>query len=123
MSTSEIPPVSAAPTGEDRTVAILSYLTIIGFIIAIVMHSSKKTALGAYHLRQCLGLLVTAIGWSIVGVVLMFIPFVGWLAVMAGWLGFLVLWLMGLIAAVNGLQKPMPVLGENYQKWFGGAFG
>ena len=37
-------------------------------------------------------------------------------------LGFFVLWLMGLLAAINGQQKPAPVLGENYQRWFAGAF-
>ena len=34
----------------------------------------------------------------------------------------LVLWVMGLIAAINGERKPMPVVGEMYQKWFGNAF-
>jgi hypothetical protein len=29
---------------------------------------------------------------------------------------------MGFIAAVNGQMKPMPVVGELYQKWFGTAF-
>lgn len=80
MSTETPPPVSVP--AEDRTVAILTYLTIIGFIIAIVIHSSKKTALGSFHLRQGLGL----------------------------------------IAAATGQQKPAPVLGAQYQKWFSGAF-
>lgn len=53
---------------------------------------------------------------------LAFIPILGWVAIMTIWLGLLVLWVMGLIAALNGQQKPVPVLGENYQKWFGGAF-
>ena len=120
----ETPPpvVSPAPAAEDRTVAILAYITIIGFIIAIVIHSTKKTALGSFHLRQCLGLLVSALALGVGGVVLMFIPILGWLAVMAAWVILLVMWLMGLIAAVNGQQKPMPILGEQYQKWFAGAF-
>lgn len=117
----DTPPAPSAST-EDRTVAILTYITLIGFIIAIVMHSSKKTALGAFHLRQGLGLLVSGLALGVGGFVLMFIPIIGWLAVMAAWLGFLVLWVMGLIAAVNGQQKPMPVVGEHYQKWFAGAF-
>ena len=119
--TPETPPPVASAT-EDRTVAILSYLTIIGFIVALVLHMNKKTALGSYHLRQCLGLIITAIALSIVGMVLVFIPIIGWLALMVCWIGFLVLWVMGLIAAVNGQQKPMPVVGEHYQKWFAGAF-
>lgn len=117
-TTPETPP----PATEDRTVAILSYLTIIGFIVALVLHSNKKTALGGYHLRQCLGMIVTAIALSIGGMVLMFIPIIGWLTVMAAWIGFLVLWVMGLIAAASGQQKPVPVLGAYYQKWFANAF-
>ncbi len=41
--------------GEDKTVAIVAYLTLIGFIIAIILNGQKKTALGAFHLRQMLG--------------------------------------------------------------------
>ncbi len=126
MSSDTPPPaVSNAPAGEDRTVAILTYITIIGFIVAIVMHSSKKTALGAYHLRQGLGLIVTGLVLWLPGIIISFIPFLNLLMVLM-WpviaIGLIVLWLMGLIAAVNGQQKPMPVLGESYQKWFAGAF-
>ena len=47
---------------------------------------------------------------------------IGWLAMIAVWITFFVMWLMGLIAAASGQQKPTPVLGVHYQKWFGGAF-
>ena len=113
---------SEVPVSEDKTVAILSYLTLIGFIVAIVLHGNKKTALGTYHLRQALGLLLTAIACWILNVVLAFIPIIGWLTIMALWLGLFALWLMGLIAAANGQRKPVPVLGEHFQKWFGSAF-
>ena len=119
------PPAPATPppsTTEDKTVAIVSYLTLIGFIVALILHMSKKTALGAYHLRQCLGLIITAVALGIGGMLGMFVPFIGWLAMMACWVGMLVLWVMGLIAAASGQQKPVPVLGEHYQKWFAGAF-
>ncbi|HVZ65915.1 MAG TPA: DUF4870 domain-containing protein [Lacunisphaera sp.] len=123
----ETPPVAtpaAAPvtTAEDRTVAIVSYLTIIGFIVALILHMNKKTVLGAFHLRQCLGLIITAIALGVAGMIVMFIPVIGWLAMMACWLALLVLWVMGLIAAASGQQKPLPVVGEYYQKWFAGAF-
>ena len=121
MSTTPEAPAST-PAKEDTTVAILSYLTIIGFIVALILHSSKKTALGSYHLRQCLGLIITAIALSIGGMVLVFIPIIGWLTVMLAWVGFLVIVLMGLIAAASGQQKPAPLLGEYYQKWFANAF-
>jgi uncharacterized membrane protein len=117
-----ITPAPATNPTEDRTVAILAYLTIIGFIVAIVLHGNKKTAIGSYHLRQALGLIVTGIAIAIGGMILAFIPFVGWLALMVAWLGFLVLVIMGFIAAASGELKPVPVLGANYQKWFANAF-
>src|ERR1043165_2109074 len=103
MSSNETPPI--APVAEDRTVAILSYITIIGFIIAIVIHNGKKTQLGAFHLRQALGLFVSGIGFGMCAFVLVFIPVLGWLAILAGWLTLLVFVVMGLIAAAGGHQK------------------
>ena len=126
MSEPATPPVAPASSGaEDRTVAILTYVTIIGFIIAIVMHGSKKTALGTYHLRQGLGLFLTALCVWIPCMIISLIPVVNLIMVLLGpaiMIGLFVLWLMGLLAAVNGQSKPMPVMGEYYQKWFAGAF-
>ena len=118
MDTTTPPPATpagaAAPPAvsstEDKTVAILSYITLIGFIVAIVLNSNKKTKLGAYHLRQMLGLILT----SLVGI----IPILGWIIL----LGLFVFWIMGLITAIKGEMKPVPLLGGLYQKWFGTAF-
>lgn len=52
----------------------------------------------------------------------MVIPVLGWIAFPIVMIGLFVFWVMGLIAAVNGQQKPMPLVGEHYQKWFAGAF-
>jgi len=87
-----------------------------------VIHSNKKTKLGSFHLRQVLGLIISGFAFGVVAFVLAFIPIIGWLAIMLIWLGFFVLWLMGLIAAATGQMKPVPVLGESYQKWFSSTF-
>ncbi len=118
------PEPSPAPVlaTEDKTVAIVSYLHLIGFIIAIVLHGNKKTRLGSFHLRQSLGLIVTSVVLGFSWIVLAFIPILGWLVGLGLWLGLFVLWLMGLIAAAGGQMKPVPVLGEHFQKWFGNAF-
>lgn len=133
----DIPPVTpstVATSTEDKTVAIVSYLTLIGFIVAIVLHSSKKTKLGAFHLRQTLGFLLTGIAAGVcVGIVmfiltflLSFVKFLLVLVVPLVWLAFvgamIALWVMGLVAAINGQMKPMPVVGDYYQKWFGTTF-
>lgn len=110
------PPV--APVTEDKTVAILSYLTLIGFIVAVVLHTNKKTRLGAYHLRQTLGFVVAGFA---VGVISM-VPFIGWLVALVAMPLFLVLWLLGLIAAINGQLKPVPLIGDHFQKWFANTF-
>ena len=128
MSTTEI---NVTPVGEeDRTTAIISYLTIVGFIVAIVLHTNKKTALGAFHLRQMLGFIIAgiavSIAVSITAVILAFIPFVGpfligllWFVL---WAGGFALWVMGLIAAIQGKQTPVPVIGEQIQKLLKNTF-
>ena len=114
--------VPANTSAEDKTVAILSYLTIVGFVVAIVMHSNSKTRLGVFHLRQSLGLFLLCIALIPAGTILGFVPFVGWLAGLALWMGILALWLVGLLAAIGGTEKPLPVLGDKFQRWFGNVF-
>ena len=121
MDTSAPPPPvpsPAVPATEDRTVAILSYITIIGFIVAIVMHGNKKTKLGSFHLRQMLGIVVSGFCIGFVGI----IPLLGLLVLIPGMICLMVVWLLGLIAAASGELKPAPVIGPYYQKWFGTAF-
>jgi uncharacterized membrane protein len=116
-----VPPAQAAVAGaatEDKTVAILSYVTILGFIAAIFMHQSRKTELGAFHLRQMLGMVVTGIVGGIVGIV----PILGWIAWFLVVIVLFVLWLLGLLSALRGDMRPVPILGEHYQRWFAGAF-
>jgi uncharacterized membrane protein len=131
MDTTTPPPVTptgaAAPppmvsANEDKTVAILSYITLIGFIVAIVLNSNKKTKLGAFHLRQAMGIFLTWVAIVACDIVLVFIPILGWLAILALWVAVIVMVIMGLISAIKGEMKPVPVVGAMYQKWFGTTF-
>ncbi len=103
---------------EDNTVAIVAYITIIGWIIALIMHSNKKTALGAYHLRDMFGLILAALTLWVIGV----IPFIGPVLQLLGDIFLFVLWLIGLINAVNREMKPLPIVGDLFQKWFANMF-
>lgn len=108
---------------NGKTVAIVSYLSIIGWIIALVLHNNNKTSLGAYHLRQTITLYIIAIALGIAESFLVFIPFIGWLIGIAFiflFIGIFVLWIIGFIAAINGQEKSMPVIGSKSQKWFSG---
>ncbi len=118
-------PSAPATTNEDRTVAILAYLTLIGFIVAVVMHGNKKTELGTYHLRQALGLMIASVVLSVAIMILSVIPIIQLLTFVVGpiaWLAIFALWIMGLIAAVNGQKKPIPVVGSQFEQWFATAF-
>ncbi len=117
MEQSSTPPPQVT-SGEDKTVALLAYITLIGFIIAIILHGQKKTALGAFHLRQMLGIVLTGVA----SYILIFIPILGWIAFPIVGILVFIMWIMGLIAAVNGEMKPTILLGKQYQEWFKNAF-
>jgi uncharacterized membrane protein len=106
-------------SSNAKTIAIVAYITLIGWIVAIVMQSNEnpKSELAAFHLRQSLGLTITAIVGSIV---LGLIPFLGWVLLPIWYLTILAGLILGLISAINEEQKPLPVLGEFYQKTLSG---
>ncbi len=104
--------------GEDNTVAVIAYITLIGFIIALIMHNNNKTKLGAFHLREMLGLIIFSVGLWIVSL----IPFIGFLLYVIGGIGLFVMWILGLINAVNKEMKPLPLIGNIFQKWFATTF-
>jgi len=108
------PPTSSAPVvlqDNGKTIAIVSYLTPIGLVIAIFMNAKTKSKLGAYHIRQMIGLFL-AMGFA--GVI-MIIPILGW--IVYGIIGIVafVFWIMGLISAIKGEQKPIPLIGQKAQ--------
>lgn len=105
-------------TLDGKSIAIISYLTIIGWIIAYVMHGNNKTQSGAFHLRQSLFLMLTGFGVSILQWFLLLIPILGWVLYFLLYivlLGLFVLWIIGLIAAINGEEKEVPFLGRKAQ--------
>lgn len=120
QNTSTPPP--AQPT-EDRTVAIVAYITLIGFIVAIILHGQKKTQLGAYHLRQALGLLITGIALWIAGIILTVVTF-GFGALLMPLVGILLLIavIIGIVNAANGELKPNFLFGRQFEQWFKNAF-
>jgi len=108
---------------DGKTIAIVAHLTLIGLIIAFVMHSSNKTKIGAFYLRQSLGLGLTIIALSIVSMIFLFIPFIGWLIGLLctiAQIAIVVGWVISLIGAINNEEKEVPALGAFYQKIFAG---
>ncbi len=104
---------------DGKSIAIISYLTIIGWIIAYVLHGNNKSKLGAFHLRQSLFLMLSGFIIAIAQTLFLFIPILGWIVSMLLYfvlLGLFVLWIIGLIAAINGEEKTAPLLGGKAQE-------
>lgn len=100
-----------------KTIAIISYVTLIGLIIALVMNNDKKNSFASYHIRQSIGIAVLYfLVWVFFLLVssIMYIPFLSTLL----YLGVFFLWILGILAAVQGETKPVPLVGEKFQEWF-----
>lgn len=98
---------------QDKTIAIVAYLTIIGLVVALVLNNEKRDLFAKYHIRQSLGLVLTSLALSLINV----IPILGWIVSMVGAFVLLYMWVMGLLNAINGREKPVPILGEKYEEW------
>src|ERR1700748_3300599 len=99
-------------TDNGKTVGIISYITIIGWLIAYFgMHQSNKTELGSYQLRQTLLLHIVSflVSW-LLGMIFaaIFFSTVSTGGFAGGWFGvygltwivrlvFIILWLIGFI--------------------------
>lgn len=105
-------------TSNDKTAAIVSYITPIGWLVSYFALNNPKTSLANYHLRQNLLLYIIGIAFQVLlNIMARFAPFLS-LALSIIGIGFFVLWIMGLISAINGEEKPMPLIGEKAQEIF-----
>lgn len=102
---------------EGKTIAIISYITLIGLIIAIVMNNDKKNDFARYHIRQSLGIMVLYFAVWVLFFIISTIVYIPLLSTII-YIALLVLWILGVIAAVQGEKKPVPVVGEHFQNWF-----
>lgn len=99
---------------EAKKIAIISYMTIIGMVIAFVMNNEKKLGFASYHIRQSIGLCVTGLALGVIGV----IPILGWIINIIGFFVLLYMWVLALMNALNEKEKPAPFLGKKYEVWF-----
>jgi uncharacterized membrane protein len=105
---------------EGKTFAILSYaLSLIGipfFIVPLIMRNNEFSL---YHAKQNLILWLAGIAVYIVGLILSAIC-IGFIILLAGGIALLVLTIMGLVNAVQGEAKPLPLIGPWGEEWFKG---
>ena len=98
---------------KGKTAAITSYILGIGVFIAMSMNSEDKNTFASFHIRQGLGITLTFISLGlIIG------NFNSLLISASMWVFVSVLWSYGIFSAIKGETKPMPILGDLFQKWF-----
>jgi uncharacterized membrane protein len=92
---------------ENKLNAVLSYLGIL-IIVPLVSEDAKKSPYAKFHLNQGLVLLIASVAISMIWVV----PILGWILGFFGGIVLFVLWLMGIISALQGEMKRVPLLGN-----------
>lgn len=102
---------------DNKTLSIISYISIIGWLIAYFMGRGKMDTFLRYHLKQSLGLAIISLLFMVaLNILAAIIPALGIL----GLLSFVILifWVLGIINAANGVMKPVPVIGKLFEDKF-----
>ncbi|AQX83716.1 import component protein [Elizabethkingia bruuniana] len=101
---------------DNKTLSVISYVTIIGWIISFVIGKDNANSLLKYHLRQSFGLFIFGI---LLGIVLQIIMSITGLYVL-GYIGLinLALMIIGIINAANEAEKPLPLIGKMFEDKF-----
>lgn len=102
---------------NKRTTDIVAYLTWIGLIVAFVAGDRQRSK---FHLNQALVLAIVSVAWAVIYRVAYVVLGVATFGLANGLLGalnalvtivLLVLLVLGLVHAVQGEEKPLPIIG------------
>ena len=108
------PPVSAKEMEEGKVFAILSYIIPFFLLVPLIQ---RNNAFSLYHAKQCLLLWLASF---VIMTALSIIVCVGWIVMPFAGLAILILAIMGLINAIKGEMKPVPLVGKFAEEWFKG---
>lgn len=99
---------SSAPAGKNTTMAFLAYII---FFIPLLT-DSKNDPFVKFHVKQSLGLLLIWVAVS----VLVRLLWILWTVMPILQLALFILWVLGVINALQGKQKALPLIGEYFEK-------
>jgi len=110
--TEETTKVKSADAEKYRGMAILAYVI---FFIPLLTEA-KDSPYVKFHVKQGLIVLLSSIAVSVIGSI---IPFLGWFLILPiGSLLVLFIWIMGIINALNGEEKQVPLVGKYADQLF-----
>ena len=98
---------------NGKTIAIISYITWIGTLIAFIMNNDKRNQFAAFHIRQMIGLSI----FSLVNTFILGAYTSNLITSLVSTCLF-VLWIIGLLGAAKGEKKSVPLVGDLFQDWF-----
>ncbi|MNH99809.1 Chloroplast import component protein (Tic20) [compost metagenome] len=87
----------------NKIIALLSYI-----LFFLPLLAAKDSPFAMYHANQGLLLLLTAFASNLV---LSIIPIIGWILLPFANLAILVFIILGILNALNGKMKPLPLIG------------
>ncbi len=101
--------MAKAISGESKLWAFIGYL---GILCLLPLLLKKDDGFAHFHAKQGLVLLILGVIISVIGV----IPLLGWLIGFFGMILMVVLWIIGIINALTGKQKALPLIGQFGEK-------
>lgn len=102
-----------------KTIAVVSYLTVIGWCIAFRKYQKgTRSSLAKFHLEQSFGLVLMVVFTnSLLAIPLLLDPFFIVLLLINN-MGLVILWIAGLISAYYGVRLPLPFIGFYFKDKF-----
>lgn len=105
---------SAPSSGGGQKNVGMAVLCYLGILVLIpLLTDAKNDSFVKFHIKQGLTLLI----FDIIISVVMVIPFIGWIVGAVGWIFVVILFIMGIINAVGGVEKPLPIIGQYAEKF------
>jgi uncharacterized membrane protein len=101
---------------DNKTLSIVSYITVFGWLISFVLGKDKGNSFLKYHLKQSLGLVIFSIVLSVILNIVFWVTKIGILSILI--LLPLVLAIIGIINAANEVEKPLPLIGKMFEDKF-----
>ena len=97
---------------NSKALAIITYITLIGWIIAFALNNKQKNLLVSYHQRQSLGIQLIYFSTAFL------ISLTTLASLQVLFLGVFILMIIGISNASNQKKKPLPMVGNYFEKWF-----
>jgi len=94
---------------DKKTTSWVAYITFIGWIVAYCAGDKEGAK---FHLNQALVIWLGFLCVSVAGIILAFIPVLGWMVAYAAYIFLLVMFILGLISAINQEEKELPLIGQ-----------